>query len=165
MSYAIKSFLKQTGAFALVTIFFTLLTLYGLITLESLIFEDYFSVVPKAGTTQQEWLENFNFVGVVLALVAALCAVGWAITGYWFYRIKRWKSTGGRFLWLLWFFGAALFSFFTAMLSAFEVQDSGNILAMGFYLLNAIIIYWPVSILFSPASVKYAPYFARPVSV
>ncbi|MBK8464913.1 MAG: hypothetical protein IPL32_03700 [Chloracidobacterium sp.] len=121
---------------------------------ETWYFENQLDVSPFAGTSQQDWLQNFSDVAYSQLGTALVFTLAWHSIGYWYYKIDRWQKAGGRLVW------TALFVFMLIVVASigwtytYPTQDSGKVLAVGAYLLNAVFIYYGSSF-FSPTTVKY----------
>jgi len=121
---------------------------------ETWYFENQLDVSPFAGTSQQEWLQNFNEIAYSQLITALVFALVWHSIGYSYYKIDRWQKAGGRLVWTLLFVLMLIVVAFIGWRYTEPTQDNGKILAVFAYLLNAIFIYYGSSF-FSATTVKF----------
>jgi hypothetical protein len=112
--------------------------------------------------TLDEWRESFKFWAWIGFVVAAGAAVLWFIWAQWGISLNYWGNVKNkRWTWLL----IVVFPLGAVMLGYLRtptVQDRGY-LATGFYLLNNVVLYYLLTLLFSPSSFKYTPLGAAAV--
>ena len=123
---------------------------------ENVLFE---KVVPVAGVTVDQWLEEFRSlatIGITGSLVAALI---WFALGQWIFKVNRWSETGKRPVWLMLLLLPVIIAVFL-MFSTPEAQE-GIWWAHFFHILNALLCYVLGTLLFSPSSFKFSPPMAK----
>ena len=126
-------------------------------TVEYWLLENWLEVQPLPGTQQKTWLNDFSTIALYAGAIALAFTIFWHSFGYFYYRIKNWKNAGGRITWMLIFIVMLVGILAFGWLVSEPTQDSGKHLAVGFYLLNSVVVYIFSSWILSPATVKYAP--------
>jgi hypothetical protein len=116
-------------------------------------------VVTPPDVPIEDWTKDFEtWAGVGMAM-AVLGALGWYVLGQWTYKINEWSQAGKRVAWgvlaLLSSSGVVLGIIFT------KPAQENRWMALAFYLLNWLLIYYLATLFFSPLSFKYTPVGAR----
>ena len=123
----------------------------------------YNTVTPISGPIEQ-WLPEFQEYATYGIIIACLSAVLWFIFAQWIFKVNKFTAAGKRVAWGLFTLFALLpvvvFSIIQTLQS--PVQE-GMLVPPLIYLLNFIITFYLATLLFSPASFKYAPVLAKVV--
>jgi hypothetical protein len=112
-------------------------------------------VTTRPGMLLDEWLEAFRFwasIGIATAWVAAL--VWYAASAA--TNMNDWAQTNLRRVAWWGLFLVPMVAFVAAWVFAPRAQE-GDLIAVGFYFLNNVFVYYLATACFSPSSFKYTP--------
>ncbi len=116
------------------------------------------SIVPVPGVTLDQWLSSFKLWGVIGILTALAASLLWYILAQWVFRVNNLSDAGPRRVWealiLIPILSVVAALFFT------RSAQAGEMLAYALYIVNALLCYYFSTVLFSPSSHKFVPYFA-----
>lgn len=106
------------------------------------------------------WVEVFQNWAVYGVFVAAAASLTWLIAGQFRFRPENYGAAGGRTWWASVLTGLLLATISMGYFLTPPTQDFGKPIALAFYLVNAFFVYWFSSVMFSPSTVKYAPWLS-----
>jgi hypothetical protein len=152
------------GAIAILLSFVVVLAVLSLlVSVESAFLENWWEVAPFSPQIRQsDWLETFRETSLIGVGIAFFAVLVWTFWSYWQFRIERWKRTD-RAKWDRRIISAVLAASILAVGAYFieQTHDWGKAVAIGFYVLNTILIYYLPTAIFSPSSVKYVPLWSK----
>jgi hypothetical protein len=137
-----------------VAIIFLLVVMY----VEEPLLDSQISVGP--GVTLESWLAEFRFwatIGIALEVIAVFV---WYLLCQLKFKVNRWPASDKRPVWSLIFLISLIVSVALCYLLTPPAQE-GRILALVFYLLNNLLLFWAATLLASPSSFKHTPYLAE----
>ncbi|MFN0139888.1 MAG: hypothetical protein ACKVQW_07345 [Pyrinomonadaceae bacterium] len=106
------------------------------------------------------WVEVFQTWAVYGVFLAAGFSLMWLIVGQFKFRPEKYGDAGGRMPWVSFLIALLLLTLTMGYFLTPGTQDFGKPLALSFYLVNSFFIYWFSSVMFSPSTVKYAPWLS-----
>lgn len=151
--------MKRIITGAIVSAVFAILAYAVLVNLaEGYYLYDVFEAQPSGKVKLDVWINEFYETALATIVIAFLGVLAWYLIGYSAYRINNWKKAGGFLLWLLIFVITVVAVFVYGYYFTQPTEDLGKYFACLFYVGNAALIYWLSTALFSPSTVKYAPF-------
>lgn len=123
---------------------------------EGLVFE---MVVPVAGVTINQWIDNFRSLALIGIFGALIAAFTWYVLAQWIFKVNSWKDTGKRPIWML----ILILPVIIVIIMIFSTPQAqeGEWIAYVFQLVNGFFCYYFGTLLFSPSSFKYTPPLAK----
>lgn len=118
---------------------------------------DYVPPQIPPETKLGEWKASFEEWARYAAGFACLMSIIWYILGQWCFKLNKVKDAGKRLWWALLGLVAIAFIIVAGMRLAQAESGPGLYLAYLFFVLNAFVCYYLLTLLFSPSSFKYTP--------
>jgi hypothetical protein len=119
----------------------------------------YGNITLPAGITLQDWLDNFvSFAswGLGISLTSSLL---WYILGQWIFKINNWGESSKFWYWCL----LSVPSMIASVIFCINIYQpqQGVLITYLFFIGNNLLCYYFATALFSPASYKYTPIWAK----
>lgn len=135
----------------------SVLVYLGVVYLEGYYLYDVFQAQPSGKVKLDTWINEFYENALPTIAFAFIGILAWYAVGYLRYRITNWRKAKGFLAWLL-VLTITVFSVFAYGYHYTKpTEDLGKYLACLFYLVNAALLYWLSTAIFSPPAVKYVP--------
>jgi len=147
-------------AFSIIFLFIVLTIILLAITYGETIFLKQIYIaqpVLNSGLSNPEWVDEFQTYAYYGAGFAGLITLIWLVAGATKYQVEDFSNAGGRWFWIALLTILILVTLIAGILIPTGTQNLGSLFAITFYLINALVIYWFSSAVFSPPNIKYAP--------
>lgn len=136
---------------------FSVIAYLGLVYFEGYYLYDVFEAQPSGKVKLDTWINEFYAAALITVGIAFVGVLIWYLVGYFYYRITDWKNAKGFLAWLSIFVVTIVSVFAYGYYFTQPTEDWGQRLAILSYIVNAALIYWLSTAIFSPSTVKYAP--------
>lgn len=155
--------LKRIGLGILFTIVAVLVAIFLIYFFRAYGFENWLEVQPSNRIKQTDWLNNFESAAFTCIGIAICAVIFWYVYSYLQYKVKNWKSAGGKLAWFI--IGGVLvvvtIGFGANNITSTEDNNIGKILALIAFAFIAALVYWLPTAISSLPTVKYAPLFSK----
>lgn len=116
-------------------------------------------IMPPEGMTDEEWNVKFIIWGRYIIISAVAASLIWYAVG-WFHKINDWRGfTMMKVLYYLIILLPAIICVWVQY--KIPTLDKGMFVVVLFYIVNGLLLYYILTILLSPPSLKYIPPGAR----
>ena len=158
MSQTTKNLLQSLILFVSGTIIIIFLYVYFLVKLELEYLNVYIAGI--GGIQLDDWVDKFRYLTINRNMwTAIICVFLWYVYGQFICNLNEWQKSKQFVKWFLLF----VVTVGSVVVAIYEtpVAEEGLLLAYSFYFINSSILYYIITLLFSPPSFKYTPPLAR----